>query len=180
MANRVLIKRSATASSVPTSGDLDYGELALNYTDEKIYFKNASDSIVSIGASDLSSVSEHILPSADETYDLGSSSYKWRDLYLSGNTIKLGAATISAENDTVVLPDVSTINRNGTKQEIATVDRAGGRPVRRVPVYTQTSGESSAGTYINMAASSSNYVFTGFVFTDGSSPSNTGETVFFF
>ena len=31
----------------------------------------------------------------DETYDLGSSS-KWRDLFLSGSTIKLGGASISA------------------------------------------------------------------------------------
>ena len=38
----------------------------------------------------------HMLPDADVTYDLGSSSRKWRDLYLSGNTIKLGSATIGS------------------------------------------------------------------------------------
>ena len=37
----------------------------------------------------------HIVPSEDVTYDLGSSSYRFRDLYLSGNTIDLGGATIS-------------------------------------------------------------------------------------
>ena len=35
------------------------------------------------------------IPSADSTYDLGSASNKWKDLYLSGSSIKLGAITIS-------------------------------------------------------------------------------------
>ena len=35
------------------------------------------------------------IPSADSTYDLGSASNKWKDLYLSGSSIKLGSITIS-------------------------------------------------------------------------------------
>ena len=37
-----------------------------------------------------------IIPDTDEAYDLGSSTNKFRDLYLSGNTITLGGTTISA------------------------------------------------------------------------------------
>ena len=37
-----------------------------------------------------------IIPDTDEAYDLGSSTNKFRDLYLSGNTITLGATTISS------------------------------------------------------------------------------------
>ena len=37
----------------------------------------------------------NIIPNANETYDLGSSSFRWRDLYLSGNTIDLGGTIIS-------------------------------------------------------------------------------------
>ena len=37
----------------------------------------------------------NIIPSANETYDLGSASYRWKDLYLSGTTINLGGTTIS-------------------------------------------------------------------------------------
>lgn len=36
-----------------------------------------------------------ILPAANITYDLGSSSLRWRDLYLSGSTLDLGGSTIS-------------------------------------------------------------------------------------
>jgi hypothetical protein len=55
-------------------------------------------------------VKGHIIPNANETYDLGSSSYKFRDLYLSGSSIKLGSATITASGSTVNLPAGSTVN----------------------------------------------------------------------
>ena len=46
------------------------------------------------GASDppenLASVSQDIIPDTDETRDLGSSTKKWKDLYLSGSTLRLG------------------------------------------------------------------------------------------
>ena len=48
MANKVLLKKSSTAAKVPVVGDLDYGELALNYTDGKLYYKTASNTIDSI------------------------------------------------------------------------------------------------------------------------------------
>ncbi len=44
-------------------------------------------------------VSSHILPSANVTYDLGSDAKRWRDLYLSGNTINIGTTSISVTSD---------------------------------------------------------------------------------
>ena len=43
----------------------------------------------------LASVSGHIIPDTDITYDLGSSSNKFRDLYLSGSSIILGSIELS-------------------------------------------------------------------------------------
>jgi len=43
MANVVKIKRSSTASATPNT--LEYGELAINYTDEKLFYKNGSNLI---------------------------------------------------------------------------------------------------------------------------------------
>jgi sugar lactone lactonase YvrE len=43
-----------------------------------------------IVAAGLASVGGHIVPETDSTYDLGDSSKKFRDLYLSGNSIYLG------------------------------------------------------------------------------------------
>lgn len=61
------------------------------------------------GNIDLTSVSGNIIPSANITYDLGSPTNRWRDLYLSGNTIDLGGTLLSADaaNNTVTLGNVS-------------------------------------------------------------------------
>lgn len=52
MANTVKLKRSATPSAVPTTGQLDLGEIAVNTYDGKMYIKkdNGTASIVEIGA----------------------------------------------------------------------------------------------------------------------------------
>jgi hypothetical protein len=47
MANKVLLKKSSVAAKIPLTTDLDYGELALNYTDGKLYFKTANNSVAS-------------------------------------------------------------------------------------------------------------------------------------
>ena len=40
-------------------------------------------------------VTGHMIPTANVAYDLGSSSQRWRTLYISGNTIVMGGGTIS-------------------------------------------------------------------------------------
>mgnify|MGYP001201922517 CR=1 FL=1 len=47
------------------------------------------------GSVDLSAVDQHIIPSENEVYDLGTETKKWRDLYLSGSSLNLGSAKIS-------------------------------------------------------------------------------------
>jgi hypothetical protein len=61
------------------------------------------------GPVDLSGVSSSIIPGSSGAYDLGSSSKRWRDLYLIGNTIHLGNAQISSTGAIVNLPAGSTI-----------------------------------------------------------------------
>ena len=49
MANIVKIKRSGTSSSAPA--DLEYGELAINYADGLLFYKDSSNTIVSFDIS---------------------------------------------------------------------------------------------------------------------------------
>lgn len=51
MANIVKLKRSAVASAVPTTAQIDLGELAINTFDGKLFLKknNGTESIVEIG-----------------------------------------------------------------------------------------------------------------------------------
>lgn len=48
MANTIQIKRSSTASAVPSAGQLEQGELAINIADEKLYSKNSSNVVFEI------------------------------------------------------------------------------------------------------------------------------------
>jgi len=47
MANKLLLKKSSVAAKIPTTADLDYGELALNYADGKLYYKDSTNAIQS-------------------------------------------------------------------------------------------------------------------------------------
>ena len=51
------------------------------------------------------SVSGDIVPTSNEVYDLGTSSNRFRDLYLSGNTIHIGNASISFGDNTLTITD---------------------------------------------------------------------------
>ena len=63
--------------------------------------------------------SGNIVPSQNSTFDLGTSSQRWRDLYLSGNTLIIGNATISASGSGIVLPSGTKVSGNfATAQSI--------------------------------------------------------------
>lgn len=50
MSNKIVLKKSSVTSKVPLTTDLDYGELALNYTDGKLYYKTSTNTIQSFSA----------------------------------------------------------------------------------------------------------------------------------
>lgn len=45
MAQIIKFKRSTTAGAIPTSGSLQYGEIAMNVTDGKVFFRKGDDTI---------------------------------------------------------------------------------------------------------------------------------------
>ena len=51
MSNKIILKKSSVGAKVPLTTDLDYGELALNYADGKLYFKDSSNAIQFLGSS---------------------------------------------------------------------------------------------------------------------------------
>lgn len=48
-------------------------------------------------------ITGNIIPSANSTYNLGSATNKWNELYLAGNTIYVGNAVLSASNSSVTI-----------------------------------------------------------------------------
>lgn len=49
MANKIILKKTSTASKVPLSTDLDVGEIAVNLADQKLYSKNAGGTVILVG-----------------------------------------------------------------------------------------------------------------------------------
>lgn len=56
MANTFILKRSSVASKVPVTGDLADGELAINTTDGRLYYKHSSGVVAEIKSSDATTV----------------------------------------------------------------------------------------------------------------------------
>lgn len=78
-----VITISGSNSSVNLTSAL--GNIAGNYGDSNV-------------TTLLGNVSANIIPSANNTYSLGSSSNRWKELHLSGNTIYIAGATVSGDS----------------------------------------------------------------------------------
>jgi len=43
--NKILLKKSSVPGKIPATGDIDFGELALNFNDGRLYFRDSNDQI---------------------------------------------------------------------------------------------------------------------------------------
>lgn len=72
MANRIKLKRSSVSANLPTTADIEVGEVALNMADQVIHYRDASDNIKGIvhdPASDLVTEENFTMDTAG-TFDL--------------------------------------------------------------------------------------------------------------
>lgn len=106
---------------------------------------------------DLSAIDQSIIPDTDVAYDLGSITNRFKDLYLSGNTINLGGSTISNIGGGIVFstaPGVQTsmYDVTGWQDYGNNIDIAIGQ------TYTLPEG-SRPGPYLDGAVPSIRYAF---------------------
>ena len=59
----------------------------------------------SLGLQDGDAIGVNLIPDTDITYDLGSATNRWRDLYLSGSTIYLGSVALSVNAEGKISAD---------------------------------------------------------------------------
>ena len=84
-------------------------------------------------------VTGNVLPSANVTYNLGSPNQRWKDLYLSGTTINLNGATISATNGSVTF-------QNSLGGSFSVTGSAGGQSTGTFGNLVANSGIASSST----------------------------------
>ncbi len=96
MSTIIKLKRSTSSGSVPTTSDLQDGEVALNVIDKKMFVRNGG-TIVTVanfssgggggGGSDLTAIDSTLTPDTDVAYDVGTLAASFRNL-IFGNQIK--------------------------------------------------------------------------------------------
>ena len=93
---KIKLKRFTASSGDPSTSDLEVGEVGINPVQKKIFVNN-SGTIVALGSADFSAVDQDIIPDGDGTRNLGSASKRFAELFLTGQTINLGGATIDSD-----------------------------------------------------------------------------------
>ena len=188
----IKLKRTTTVSAVPTTSDLEDGEIAVNITDKKVFIRNG-ESIVTVAnfndsAVDLGAITSSIIPLNNNAIDLGTSSKRWRDLYLSGNTLNIGGATISSDGTGSIsisatgatLPLNSNVQVSGAVTKNIALAGEDGSPVQSVPFFTNAGGLASQNTKLDFKADPDKIVAS-FTLNNGSVlGSAQGNTLFFF
>jgi hypothetical protein len=143
----------APDTDLATTGNLSVGNLTVTGA-------LGFDSIAANGLSGPTgniSVSANLIPSANITYDLGSASNAWKDLYLSNSTIYLGEATIRASGADLLLPSTIQIGEVTLTAEGNTL----ALPENIAATAVTVSGNISSGNISSGNISSGNIAATG-------------------
>jgi hypothetical protein len=138
----------------------------------------------------LQALTSNIIPQASGTYDLGSPTKRFRNLYLESDTVDIGGATISSDGsgqitisaDGVTLP---TGSKDAAGFELARITADSGQTFKIVKLFTQASGLSTAAAEFKFNAELSNvavYTEAGHTFTlsNGDARSDAGADLFQF
>ena len=141
-------------------------------------------------ALDLSAVDQDVLPDATNTRSLGSSTKRWNDLFLSGDTIDLAGATISADGTgTIAISATGATLPAGSKagtNELAVLSSSGEtvQPTRLVPFFTASEGLNTKNTDFEFNSSiDTRMTFTGtktFTLASGNLLLDSDTTIFQF
>jgi len=129
-------------------------------------------------------VNSHILPAANDTYDLGSDALRWRTLFVSASTIDLGGATISSDASGSISISASGAtlpvgSKVGT-QAIAKANESTGKAIREIPFFKKGNVNTANATFEFAASGNLSYVFRAFTKADGTALTTQEETIFLF
>lgn len=113
MTSKVLVKKSSVTGKTPLVTDLDYGELALNYADSKLFFKKADNTIGTIGGTSIgSSLQTRYSYTATSGQTTFSATYyaPYVDVYINGLRLSSGNDYTASDGNTVVLTSGAILN----------------------------------------------------------------------
>ena len=108
MATVILPKKSSTALSIPASGDLEVGELAMNLADGKFYSKTSGGSVIEMGGAGSVTLQDVTTNGATTTNDI---LLDGADIVFEGALANAFETTLTVQeptkDNTISLPDQS-------------------------------------------------------------------------
>jgi len=143
-------------------------------------------------ASDLSAVDQDIIPDGNGTRSLGSASKRFKDIFLAGETINLGGATISSDGTGTVAVSATGVelpagSKSGDNQlAVISTGSTGnaGQVSRVIPFFSASGGLTTKNTDFEFnAVIDDKFVFTGtksFTLANGSALADADPTLFQF
>ena len=138
-------------------------------------------------AVDLSAVAQDIIPDQNSTRSLGTSSKRFKELFLAGSTIDLGGSVISSDGtggnislsaSGVTLPSGSSIG-----SETIAVSASNGKTSVDVDFFSRAGGTSTANATFKFQSVGNSYVFTdsgSFTLSDGTALEDSNPELFTF
>ena len=196
MALKIKLKKFTASSGAPTTSDLEDGEVGINPVQQKVFVNN-SGSIVELAGQndlDLSAVAQDILPDGNGTRNLGSTTKRFKELFLLGQTIDLGGAILDSDGSGQVSISATGVtlpagSKTETGNELAVLSSTtdGGTTAqvsRLIPFFTKAGGLSTVNTRFQFNATIDNkFVVTGsktFTLANGSALADSDPTLFQF
>jgi len=143
-------------------------------------------------ASDLSAVDQDIIPDGNGTRSLGSASKRFKDIFLAGETINLGGATISSDGTGTVAVSATGVelpagSKSGDNQlAVISTGSTGnaGQVSRVIPFFSASGGLTTKNTDFEFnAVIDDKFVFTGtksFTLANGNALADADPTLFQF
>ena len=187
MSNRVLLKKSSVSAKAPLSTDLEYGEVALNYQDGKLYFKTAGNNVEHFDSRTIvAQKKQEYTATASQTTFTVTGGYVLTTVQVFANGIALAYSDYTATNGTtVVLTDPRVAGDNiiiwfggpasgGANGSFTQIDRKS---------YIATSGQTTfnvtyAGAYVDVYINGSHLNLLDYTATSGTNiVLNSGATV---
>jgi hypothetical protein len=182
---------SVSSGQLTASGG---GGSSITVQDEGSSLSTAATKTVTIaggsGSVDFSAVGESIIPSQNEAFDIGSSSRRWRDIFLSGDTIDLAGSTISADGTGTISISATGVtlpigSKSGDNKLAITSDSGGvNQAIVLVDFFSAAGGLSTANATFEFNGTVENKpVFVGtktFTLANGSAFANSEITLFQF
>ena len=184
MATVIKLKRSTVAARVPTTSDLADGEVGINIADKKIYVNNGGTIVQISDNTGGAEIAAHLIPATNDTYDLGSSSKRWRTAYLAASSIDLGGATISSDGSgTIAIAAAGATLPLGSKigtEVIAGANEDGVLIRKDIPFFKTGDLSSANATFTMKSSGEGERIFNNFTLASGQAITTQETTLFSF